>query len=161
MRRNQALTLTRPRRAIELAQKSRRIAKLRVVDEVEATRLVRFGRYGRYLGNGLAVIDFGSRVSHVHDIYKARGDWYREMFVESFSFAASAGFGEAVALGGSAIAAEALGALVAATPAGWVLFVVGLGVAAAAAGTSILADKIVKKRGGHWYDSITKWMNSL
>jgi hypothetical protein len=50
---SRALTLARPRRAIEIARNSRRIAKLRISDEVEATRLVRFGRYGRYPGSGV------------------------------------------------------------------------------------------------------------
>jgi hypothetical protein len=159
IRRSSSLTLTRPRRALEVARNSRRIAKLRISDEAEATRLVRFGKYGRYLGNGLAVIDFGSRVSHVHDSYKAGGDWYREMFVESSSFAASAWLGTIVAEVGSVLAVEALGALVAATPAGWVLIVVGLGVAAASAGASIYVDKTVTKNAGGWYDSIMKWIN--
>ena len=68
----------------------------------------------------------------------------------------SAGFGTMVAGYGSALAVEALGALLAATPAGWVLIVVGLGVAAAAAGTSIWLDKTIKERGGSVYDSIMK-----
>ena len=120
---------------------------------------MRFGRYGRYLGNGLAVIYFGSRVSHVHDTYNDGGDWCREMFIESSSFAASAWLGTLVAIQGSAIAEAALGALIAATPAGWVLIVVGLGVAAAAAGTSIYMDKTVTENAGGWHDSIMKWIN--
>jgi hypothetical protein len=111
---------------------------------VQATRLVRFGKYGRYFGNGLAVIDFGSRVSHIHDSYKAGGNWYREMFVESSSFAFSAIGGLTVVGAGSAIAEASLAAFVAATPAGWILIVVGIGVAAAAAATSILIDNKIK-----------------
>jgi hypothetical protein len=144
-----------------VARNSRRIAKLRISDEAEATRLVRFGKYGRYLGNGLAVIDFGSRVSHVHDSYKAGGDWYREMFVESFSFATSVTAGEAVAVGGSAIAEAALAAFLVATPSGWVLAIVGLGVAAAAATASIYSDRVIREYGGHWYASIIKWLNAI
>jgi hypothetical protein len=103
IRRGQALTLTRPRRALEVARSSRRIAKLRVFDEVQATKLVRFSEYGRYLGNGLAVVDFGSRVSHIHDSYKSGGNWYREMFVESSSFALSGSIGSGIAAAGSAL----------------------------------------------------------
>jgi regulator of protease activity HflC (stomatin/prohibitin superfamily) len=47
------------------------VAKLRVFDQVQASRLVRFGKYGRYLGNGLAVIDFGSRIDKIHGSYEA------------------------------------------------------------------------------------------
>jgi hypothetical protein len=156
MRRSRGLTLARPGRALEVARSSSRIAKLRVYDEVQASKLVRFGRYGRYLGNGLAVIDFGSRVSHIHDSYQAGGNWYREMFIESSSFAASAISGTAIVGAGSALAEASLAALVAATPAGWVLIVVGIGVAVAAAGTSIWLDKTIKENAGSWYDSIMK-----
>lgn len=120
IRRSKNLALTRSSRGLKIARTSRRIAKLRVFDEVQATRLVRFGRYGRYLGNGLVVIDFGSRVSHIHDSYKAGDDWCREIFIESSSFAASAIGGLGVVGGGSAIAEAALATFVAATPAGWV-----------------------------------------
>jgi hypothetical protein len=72
----------------------------------------------------------------IHDSYKTGGNWYREMLIESSSFAASAGGGMLVAGYGTAIAGQALACLLAATPAGWVLVVVGLGVAAAAATTS-------------------------
>jgi uncharacterized protein YukE len=142
IRRSKSLALTRPSRGLNIARNSRRVVKLRVFDEVQATRLVRFGRYGRYLGNGLAVIEFGSRVSHIHDSYKAGDDWCREMFIESSSFAASAGGGMLVAGYGTAMAGKALACLLAATPAGWVLVVVGIGVAAAAAGTAILLDSV-------------------
>ena len=157
IRRSKSLAVTRASRGLNIARNSRRVAKLRVFDEVQATRLVRFGKYGRYLGNGLAVIDFGSRVSHIHDSYTAGDDWCREMFIESSSFAASAISATAVAAAGSAIAEASLVALVAATPAGWVLIVAGIGVTAAAAVTSIWFDKTVKESAGGWYDSIMKW----
>jgi hypothetical protein len=161
IRRSRALTLTRPRRALEVARNSRRIAKLRVFDEVDASKLVRFGRYGKYLGNGLAVIDFGSRVNHIHDSYKSGGNWYREMFIESTRFAVSAGSGLAVAGVGSVVAEAALATFLVATPAGWVLAIIGLGVATAATAASIYSDKKIKENGGHWYDSIMKWLNAI
>jgi hypothetical protein len=115
MRRSKSLALTRDSRGLNIARNNRRIAKLRISDEVEATRLVCFGRYGRYPGNGLAVIDFGSRVSHVHDSCKAGGDWYREMFIESTSIAASATIGTIAAN----VGASALGLIAVAAPVGW------------------------------------------
>ena len=110
--------------------------------------------------DGLAVIDFSSRVSHIHDSYKAGDDWCREMFIESSSFAASTGVALAITNYGTTIAGNALACLLAATPAGWVLVLVGIGVAAAAAGTSIWFDKSIKENAGSWYDSIMKWTNA-
>jgi hypothetical protein len=157
MRASRATVLSRPNRALDVARRSGRVAKLRVFDEVQASRLVRFGRYGRYLGNSLVVIDFGSRIDKIHDSYYVGEDWCREMFIESSSFAASAGAGLGVVYGGSALIAKvALTTVVAATPAGWVLVVVGIVVAAAAATTSILVDNKIKENAGSWYDAIMK-----
>jgi len=157
MRASRATILARPNRALDVARRSGRVAKLRIFDQVQADRLVRFGKYGRYFGNGLAVIDFSSRVSHIHDSYKAGDDWCREMFIESSSFAASTIGGLGVVYAGSALLGKvALTTFVAATPAGWVLVLVGIGVAAAAAGTSIWFDKSIKENAGSWYDTIMK-----
>jgi hypothetical protein len=106
------------------------------------------------------VIDFGSRVNHIHDSYKSGEDWCREMFIESTSFAASAGAGMLVVNVGSGIAESALAACLAATPAGWVLIIAGIGVAAVAAGAAIYSDKMIKENSGSLYDSIMKWINS-
>jgi hypothetical protein len=51
LRRSKGLALTRASRGLNIARNSRRIAKLHISDELQATRLVRFGRYGRYLGH--------------------------------------------------------------------------------------------------------------
>jgi hypothetical protein len=160
MRASRATILARPNRALDIARRSGRVAKLRVFDQVQASRLVRFGKYGRYLGNGLAVIDFGGRIDKIHGSYEAGEDWCREMFIESSSFAASTGVALAITNYGTTIAGNALACLLAATPAGWVLIVVGVGVAAAAAGTAIYLDKTVKENSGNWYDAIMKWTST-
>jgi hypothetical protein len=85
-------------------------------------RLVQFGKYRRFLGNGLALIDFGSRVGNIHDSDKAGDNWYQEMFIESLSIAGSATVGIVAAKAGGA----ALACLAAATPAGWVLIIAGI-----------------------------------
>jgi hypothetical protein len=154
IRARRGLPLTNSSRALNIARSSRRIVKLQVFDQVQASRLVQFGKYGRFLGNGLAVIDFGSRVGNIHNSYKAGDNWYREMFIESTSFAASAGLG---------VAAANVGALLLAlTPFGWIgLIVGGVIVAGAAATVSIKTDGYIKTNSGRWYDEIMKWLGSL
>ena len=66
IRARRGLPLTNSTRALNIARSSRRIAKLHVFDQEQASRLVQFGKYGRFLGNGLAVIDFGSRMGNIH-----------------------------------------------------------------------------------------------
>lgn len=77
---------------------------------------MKFSQHAKFLGNGLAVIDFGGRVGNIHNSYKAGGNWEREMFIESSSFVAATVVGTlAVDAGGAALAF-----LMVATPVGWV-----------------------------------------
>ncbi|MFE8070106.1 hypothetical protein QQM79_03520 [Marinobacteraceae bacterium S3BR75-40.1] len=147
--------LTRAERGTNIARSSRSATKLHVADEVQASKLVRFSRYTKFLGNGLAVIDFGSRAGRIQNAYQAGGNWEREMFIESSSFAFSAAAGTFTMSGGSA----ALGLLVAATPVGWIGLVIGgLAVAGTAAAASIAADSYVKENAGSIYDEIMSWL---
>lgn len=105
----------------------------------------------KHLGDGLAFIDFGSRVGNIHNSYRAGENWERELFIESLSFAASAGAGVTVVNAGSA----ALTFLVAATPVSWVgLIFCGIAIAGIAAGTSMIIDTHLQKKGGAVYDKI-------
>ncbi|QUM87335.1 hypothetical protein HWV03_14665 [Moritella sp. 36] len=94
--------LTSGTRATNIARSSRNVAKLNIVSQVQTSNLVKFSQYTKFLGNGLAVIDFGGRVGNIHNSYKAGGNWEREMFIESSSFALSALTGTAVVNAGSA-----------------------------------------------------------
>jgi hypothetical protein len=124
------------------------------IDQISAfscTKPTMAAAYTRFLGNGLAVIDFGSRVGNIHNSYQAGGNWERDLFIESSSFAASAITGTAVVNVGGA----ALGFLMVATPVGWVgLIVGGIAVAGVAAYSSIRVNSTFKDNGGAWYDSI-------
>ncbi len=143
-------------RATNVARSSRNIAKLNVASQVQAHNLVKFTQHAKFLGNGLAVIDFTSRVGNIHNEYKAGGEWERELFIESSSFAASAITGTAVVNAGAA----ALGILVVATPIGWVGLVVGgLAVAGTAAVTSIAMNNYAKDNSGGLYDDIMNWIS--
>lgn len=148
------LPLTNPQRAINIATSSRSAAKLEVMTAVEASNLVKFSNHARFLGNGLAVIDFGARAGNIHNAYMSGERWERELFIESTSFAVSAGAGAAVVKAG-------LWLLLIATPVGWVGLVVGgIAVAGAAAGASILSKKVVKNNAGNIYDSIMQWITN-
>ena len=133
-------------RATNIARSSPHIQKLQLTSVTQATALGRFSQYGKVLGNGLVLIDVGSRVGNIHNEYKADGDWERELFIESSSFAASAIAGSITAYAGVAF-------FVLATPIGWV----GLIVTAAAA--SMGMNYLVKEGSGGIYDSIMEWVN--
>lgn len=142
--------LTNSTRAMNIARSSRSIEKLQLVSTIQAGALGQFSKYGKVLGNGLIVIDVGSRIGNVHNSYKADGDWERDLFIESSSFVLSAWAGIIAVRAGSA----ALMLLTVATPIGWV----GLIVTAAAA--SIITNNIVKIGSGSWYDEIMERVNS-
>ena len=147
--------LTNFERGTNIARDSRNIARLRVANQLQAHDLVRFTQHAKLLGNGLAVIDFGSRIGNIRNEYRAGGEWERELFIESSSFAASAITGVTAANVGAA----ALTFLVAATPIGWVgLIVGGVAVAGVAAAASMGMNSAIKSNSGGWYDSIMHWL---
>lgn len=142
-------------RATNIVQSSRNVAKLNVTSQAQAHNLVKFTQHAKFLGNGLAVIDFTSRVGNIHNEYKADGEWERELFIESSSFTASA-------IAGSIAVKAGLGLLMVATPVGWVgLIVGGVAVAGSAAAVSMGMNSVVKNNSGGVYDSIMKWISGL
>ncbi|MFT7680911.1 MAG: hypothetical protein ACI935_000344 [Moritella dasanensis] len=150
--------LTSGTRGTNIARSSRNVAKLNITSQIQTANLVKFSQHAKLLGNGLAVIDFGSRVGNIHNSYKAGKNWEREMFIESSSFAVSASAGIATVNAGTA----ALGFLMVATPIGWVgLIVGGLVVVGAAAGISMGINDIVKDNSGNAYDELMNWINTL
>ncbi len=145
-------TLSQPTTSRNLTHLYCTIAKLQVANQAQANNLVKFTKHTKLLGNGLAVIDFGSRVGNIHTTYKAGGNWEREMFVESSSFALSA-------VAGTAAVNAGLGLLLFATPVGWAgLIIGGIAVAGVAAATSIGINNAVKENSGNWYDAIMKFL---
>lgn len=149
--------LNNVQRGLNIAKSSRNTSKLQVMSQIEAHSLVRFSRYATHLGNGLAVIDFGSRAGRIHTSYVGGGNWEKEMFVESMSFAISAATGTAVAKAGTA----ALGFFMILTPVGWVgLIAAGAAIAGSTAATTLLTDRALKNSSGEWYDAIMDWINS-
>jgi len=148
--------LSNPTRALNIARSSRNVAKLDITSQAQASNLAKFGKHAKFLGNGLAVIDFTSGVGNIHNSYQAGGNWERDMFIESLSFATSATAGILAAKAGAA----ALTFLMVATPIGWVgLIIGGIAVAGVAAGISIATNNAAKDNGGDIYDSIMGWLN--
>ncbi|HED16923.1 MAG TPA: hypothetical protein ENI64_08960 [Gammaproteobacteria bacterium] len=146
--------LTNPTRGLNIARSSRNIAKLNITSQVQASNLVKFGKQAKFFGNGLAVIDFGSRIGSIHNSYQSGGNWERDMFIESSSFAASAGAGILTINAGLAL-------LLVATPAGWVGLVLGgIAIAGTAAVTSIGVNHYIKESFGEVYDDIMNWIRS-
>ena len=144
--------LTSSKRALNIARDSRSVASLNVTNQTQAHNLVKFAKHAKLLGNGLAVIDFGSRVGGIHNTYKEGGNWEREMFVESASFASSAMMGTVIVNAG-------LGLLLVATPVGWVGLIVGGIAVAGIAAASIKTNSLVKKNSGGIYDNIMNWIS--
>ena len=150
------IPLTNSTRAMNIARSSRTAVKLDISSQVQASQLARFGKNVNFLGNGLAVIDFASRVGHIQNSYNAGEGWERDLFIESMSFATSAATGIGVINVGSA----ALSFFLVATPMGWVgLIVGGVIVAGVAAGASMSMNSAVSGNSGDWYDSIMKSIN--
>ena len=124
--------------------------------------LTSFASKTKFLGNGLAAIDFGSRIGNISNEHKVGGDWEREMFKESLSFATSATIGTltvsgGVALGNAAIG-SAMGVLVLATPFGWAALLIG---GAAIAAGAFTASYYTNKASKSLSDQIYDWVMSL
>ena len=94
-------------------------------------------------------------MGNVHNSYKAGGEWERDLFIESNSFALSA-------IAGSLAVNAGLSLLVFATPFGWAgLIIGGVAVAGVAAGVSMGTNSAIKQNSGVWYDEIMLWVNTL
>lgn len=138
-------------RGLNIARDSRNVTRLNLATSLQTTRLLQFTGYAKFLGEGVAVIDFVSRGAKIYSTYSEGGNWHKEMFVESLSFAVSTGVGMGMVTGGLTL-------LLAFTPIGWVgLIVAGVAIAGAAAYSSYKTNEALKNNGGVLYDAI---MNS-
>lgn len=143
--------ISNPQRAMNIAQSSRNVAKLEVTSNIQANNLIQFAKYTSYLGNGLALIDFSSRVGNIYNEYQVEGDWERELFVESLSFAASTYTASSIVTAGATL-------IMVATPTGWAIIVGGLLLTGTAAAASITMNNFLKKHGSQIYNYL---MNRL
>ncbi|MCG8613066.1 MAG: hypothetical protein MI864_21360 [Pseudomonadales bacterium] len=149
--------LTNPQRAMNIARSSKTISKLNVNTPVQAHNLVKFSKHSNMLGTGLVAIDFTTRVGNIHSEYLADGNWERQLFIESSSFAASTTTGLVAAQAGTA----AIGFLMTLTPIGWVgLIIAGTAVIAGSTYASIKVNEVIQKDAGSIYDEIMQWIGS-
>ena len=101
---------------------------------------------GRWLGNGMILLDGAFRANSVYNDYKNGGDWQRSLSTELASFGASTASGIYV----GSITTTALSSLLMLTPYGWVIAIgVGLYVGFTA---SIKMNKFMKKTSENIYD---------
>ena len=148
---NKGSVLLKPTRGINIARSSRNAVKLNIADQTQAHNLVNFSKYARYLGNGLVILDFSSRIGSVHNSYRAGENWEREMFIESSSFVLGTSSGM--------LTASALSFLMIATPMGWIgLIIGGAVVAGASTGVSFLVNDYTKNISGPMYDQIIDFL---
>lgn len=112
---------TNPERAMGLARGSKTDAAIRLQSSHNFKRVQQFQRGANVLGKGVIALDAGLRISKVHETFQAGGDWQRELSREM------AGFGFGVAAGAylGAAATTALTFALVATPAGWVIAIIG------------------------------------
>lgn len=136
------------------SRSERSIAKLQVTNQAQVNSLARFGSHAKFLTNNLAAIDFTSRGAGIITTAKYGGNWHKEMFVESLSFAASARGATLVGQIGMGLV-RTLPMVIALTPAGVVILI---GVALVTAGSAIAINNWAKSNGGNWYDDIMNWM---
>lgn len=145
------LVLTNHQRGLNIARNSRHSSKLYVQNQTNAHQLVRLTKHTKVFNNGIAVIDFSSRVGHIKNAHAAGDDWYREMFIQSSSFAVSSISATVV----SKVGVAGLGVLMMLTPVGPVALVLaGVAIAASAAATGIAANHIVMNDAGGVYDKV-------
>lgn len=141
-------------RATNIAKSSRNVAKLNIVNQIEASKLGRLAKYSKVLGNGLTVLDFGMGANKIRTSYQKGGNWEREMFIESSAFASSA------IIAGAAADVGAL--LLIATPVGWVGLLISGVIVAGTVGVSAMvaanAKEKLESNGGGYYDKIMGWL---
>lgn len=145
------------KRATGLVRGNPNFSTLEITDMFQASWLAKLAKSGRVVGTGVAVIDFGSRAVSVAGASAAGENVYRETFIEMSSFAASATTG----LVGAQIGGAALAILLAATPPGWVVVIVSIGIAGVVGGAAMGMDYLVKHNAGAVYDSIMNSVSAL
>ena len=113
-----------PNRGINIAKSARHSAKLDINSTAEFNKIKRIENTGRWLGNGMILLDGAFRANKVYNDYKNNKDWQRSLSTELASFGASTFAGIITA----SSVTTALSSFLMLTPYGWVVALgVGLG----------------------------------
>lgn len=113
-----------PNRGINIAKSARHSAKLDISSTAELNKIKRIENTGRWLGNGMILLDGAFRANTVYNDYKNNNDWQRSLSTELASFGASTFAGIITA----SSVTTALSSFLMLTPYGWVVaLAVGLG----------------------------------
>ncbi len=135
-----------PNRGVHIAKSARHSTKLDISSTAEFKKIKYIENTGRWLGNGMILLDGAFRANSVYNDYKNGGDWQRSLSTELASFGASTASGIYV----GSITTTALSSLLMLTPYGWVIAIgVGLYVGFTA---SIKMNKFMKKTSENIYD---------
>ena len=144
-------------RGKNIVRSSRNVTKLDVTSQTQASELAQFAKYTKFLGNGLAVIDFTSRIGNIQNTHRAGGNWHKQLFIESSGFAASTAIGTSILKAGS----YGLSLLMVSTPIGWAGLVIGGAlVVGATVGASMTVNSVITNDAGGIYDSLMHWITS-
>ncbi|MEI8704166.1 hypothetical protein [Pseudoalteromonas sp. B62] len=135
-----------PNRGVHIAKSARHSTKLDISSTAEFRKIKYIENTGRWLGNGMILLDGAFRANSVYNNYKNGGDWQRSLSTELASFGASTASGIFV----GSITTTALSSLLMLTPYGWVIAIgVGLYVGFTA---SIKMNNFMKKTSENIYD---------
>ncbi len=106
-----------PNRGINIAKSARHSAKLDISSTAEFNKIKRIENTGRWLGNGMILLDGAFRANKIYSDYKNNKDWQRSLSTELASFGASTATGILV----GSIVTTSLSTLLMLTPYGWVV----------------------------------------
>ena len=140
------------KRGLDMARTGRRFVLYDFESVLRASWLAKAAKLGKFLGPGVVALDFGIRSADVGYTAAEGGYWEREMFTEYLSFAGGTAIGSLTA----GLLGLGVAAFLVATPAGWVMLLIGVGIGLVAGATGFLTDEYLKEKSGHWYDEIMK-----
>ncbi|MBB1387615.1 hypothetical protein H5119_19155 [Pseudoalteromonas sp. SG45-5] len=135
-----------PNRGVHIAKSAKHSTKLDISSTAEFKKIKYIENTGRWLGNGMILLDGAFRANSVYNDYKNGGDWQRSLSTELASFGAYTGLGIYV---GSSLTTALSTALIL-TPYGWII-AIGVGLLAGFA-MSIGTNALVKKTTENIYD---------